>query len=370
MAKKEVELSVNKNSPKVYEFYCSKLIEPKQCKNKSVFLFELGNYDYIEDIKRNVDNIFVIDSGFDYNLVIKNNINNLEEQIKSYLEKNKMVKFDVTIMNPPYDGNLHLEILEIFTKYSDNVINLSPVRWLQDLVADKKKKSDIKKFKSIINKISNIEIVKSNQSNEIFNISAGDIGIYTLDNTEQVQKFNYKEFQKISIGANKYNLILKILNKEKTSIGSKKQKGFDQTKYAVPLATVRGFGSGKNYDIVSTIHSEPYHNYSDFLKRTFKKKDVNEKDPAKQQFLEFNSYNEAKNFIASTKTEFFYFINVLLKIDQNVPLNFLPYMNDYTKSWTNKHFCEYFEITGYISDTEAEPDSEWEIILNTLKDYK
>lgn len=33
-------------------------------------------------------------------------------------------------------------------------------------------------------------------------------------------------------------------------------------------------------------------------------------------------------------------------------------------------FCEYFGITGYISDTEAEPNSEWEIILNTMKEYE
>ena len=56
-------------------------------------------------------------------------------------------------------------------------------------------------------------------------------------------------------------------------------------------------------------------------------------------------------------------------MDQNVPLKFLPYMQDYTQPWDDKRFCEYFGITGYISDTEAEPNSEWEIILNTMKEY-
>ena len=46
--------------------------------------------------------------------------------------------------------------------------------------------------------------------------------------------------------------------------------------------------------------------------------------------------------------------------------NLIPYLGDYTKPWTDKRLCEYFGITGYISDTEAEPNSEWEIILNTI----
>ena len=46
-----------------------------------------------------------------------------------------------------------------------------------------------------------------------------------------------------------------------------------------------------------------------------------------------------------------------------------PYMQDYTQPWTDKRFCEYFGITGYIDDDNAEPNSEWEIILNTMKEY-
>ena len=30
----------------------------------------------------------------------------------------------------------------------------------------------------------------------------------------------------------------------------------------------------------------------------------------------------------------------------------------------------YKEITGYIDDDHAEPDSEWEIILKTMEEYK
>ena len=44
-------------------------------------------------------------------------------------------------------------------------------------------------------------------------------------------------------------------------------------------------------------------------------------------------------------------------------------MGDYTKPLDDKHFCEYFGITGYIDDDHAEPCSEWETILNTMNKY-
>lgn len=49
------------------------------------------------------------------------------------------------------------------------------------------------------------------------------------------------------------------------------------------------------------------------------------------------------------------------------PLQVL-WTNNYKIAWTEKLFCDYFNITGYISDTEAEPGSEWETILNEMKE--
>ena len=56
-------------------------------------------------------------------------------------------------MNPPYFGNLHLKILQEAMKHSDEVINLSPIRWLQDPSGSYKKGSDFNKFEDIRKKI-------------------------------------------------------------------------------------------------------------------------------------------------------------------------------------------------------------------------
>ena len=88
-----------------------------------------------------------------------------------------------------------------------------------------------------------------------------------------------------------------------------------------------------------------------------------------QWSFHFNTEAEAHNFENSLATTFYHFIVLHTKWNQHTPFKYLPYMQDYTQSWTDKRFCEYFGITGYIDDEHAEPNSEWEIILNTMKEY-
>ena len=53
--------------------------------------------------------------------------------------------YDFILMNSPYDKNLHLKIVEqsIPMLTDDGIlVNLSPIRWLQDPLAKYKKSSD------------------------------------------------------------------------------------------------------------------------------------------------------------------------------------------------------------------------------------
>ena len=70
------------------------------------------------------------------------------------------MKFDHIIMNPPYCRNLHLKILNEAINNSDDIVNLSPIRWLQDPLAEYKRNSDFKKYKEIRERIESIEIIK------------------------------------------------------------------------------------------------------------------------------------------------------------------------------------------------------------------
>ena len=83
-------------------------------------------------------------------------------------------------MNPPYNGNLHLKILQEAMKHGDEIINLSPIRWLQDPLAEYKKNSDWKKFASVRKRIETLDVVKASISDKLFGIQCGDLGIYHL----------------------------------------------------------------------------------------------------------------------------------------------------------------------------------------------
>ena len=94
------------------------------------------------------------------------------------------MKFDCIIMNPPYEKNLHLKILaEAITHLKDDeskVVNLSPVRWLQDPLAKYKKNSDYNKFeKSISKHITYLDVINKENVCKLFSIGINsDLGIY------------------------------------------------------------------------------------------------------------------------------------------------------------------------------------------------
>lgn len=73
------------------------------------------------------------------------------------------------IMNPPYDSNLHLKVLQnVINEFPDaNIVNLSPIRWLEDPCAEYKKGSDFKKFslvRSHIEKLEKISVIEAENS--------------------------------------------------------------------------------------------------------------------------------------------------------------------------------------------------------------
>ena len=82
------------------------------------------------------------------------------------------MKFDHIIMNPPYCKNLHLKILNEAIHHSDDIVNLSPIRWLQDPLAEYKRNSDFKKFKEIRERIESIDVIDAATSTRLFNIKS------------------------------------------------------------------------------------------------------------------------------------------------------------------------------------------------------
>ena len=60
------------------------------------------------------------------------------------------MKINKVLMNPPYDGSLHLKVLEnvltniLSLNSAAEVVSVQPVRWLEDPLAEYKQGSDYK----------------------------------------------------------------------------------------------------------------------------------------------------------------------------------------------------------------------------------
>ena len=83
---------------------------------------------------------------------------------------------------------------------------------------------------------------------------------------------------------------------------------------------------------------------------------------------QFMTQQELINFRNSMSTTFmnWYYYNIVVPAYNKLHMSMFV-MQDYTQPWDDKRFCAYFGITGYIDDDHAVPNSEWEIILNTMK---
>ena len=85
------------------------------------------------------------------------------------------------ITNPPFCRNLHLKILREALKHSDDIVSLSPIRWLQDPLAEYKKNSDFKKFENIREKIETLDVISAAEARRLFSSNqCENIGIYKL----------------------------------------------------------------------------------------------------------------------------------------------------------------------------------------------
>ena len=262
-----------------------------------------------------------------------------------------MPKFDIAIMNPPYNKSLHLKIIDVVIPVADKVINISPVRWLQDQVAKyKPKKNNLQeKYKNILSALESLTIIPASESNNLFNIAWCDLGIYVIDKNcknpyQIIEHPGVKIIDKIQF--NKTCSLRDVMSSE---------KGI----YFCPIARLMlASNCAHGYTILFTDNG------------TYAKSGWTKAAGDRYHFINLNSENEVDNFKKYVTTKSVRFICKLVALSgASGQTKLIPYMSDYTQLWDDKRFCEYFGITGYIDDDNAEPGSEWEIILNTMKEY-
>ena len=287
----------------------------------------------------------------------------------------KNMKFDVAIMNPPYDGNLHLKILEKVIPIADKVVNISPVSQLVNCVNTfKDGKNDTKKYFAGIGKHlkSCGKIFSIEEALQIFTgaritnplaIQVYEISYNSIEECERVNSHNGMK----AIVKKVYDYSHDVDNIE-NHLESNKKDGYRVKFGRIGGGTWTAFRPHTLDAFKEVVYDglladgRPHWQMCSVNQYTKKTEELPESLP-------FTTKAEAQNFIDSYNTKFLKTCLGFLHVDMHIHPEYLPYMPDYTQPWTDKRFCEYFEITGYIDDEHAEPDSEWETILNTMKEY-
>ena len=253
------------------------------------------------------------------------------------------------IMNPPYDGNLHLQILDkVIKTFPDaEIVNLSPIRWLQDPLAEYKKASDFKRFPKIRERIESLEVMDATTASRAFGAGlAVDLGIYHIaKNGEGVDLRNKIAMKIYEKGAHfdefeadkkdgwrvKFSLIGGNLRRDRKGVLSLLPKMlyfYDGMKDGRPWHEF--YGKNKHSKYTEMI---PYS-------------------------IKFASEKEAHNFIETTRTTKIgrYYFGIMMQDTGIYPEYFLKL--DYTKKWDDESLREYFELT----------DEEWKEIEGTVKE--
>ena len=192
-----VDFKVNCNSAEYFKLFEPYI--PKLKLGSTVLLYSISNVDCLKNIiDKNQDCVYYIyDTTAIFDVLKLINENNNVILVNDISEAN--MKFDCIIMNPPYQRNLHLKILEkaiSMLKDENSVcVNLSPIRWLQDPLAKYKKSSDLKRFEeSVAKHIEQLNAIKSSEAQALFGASFwNNIGIYVC----KINKFDlYKDYAK------------------------------------------------------------------------------------------------------------------------------------------------------------------------------
>lgn len=259
-------------------------------------------------------------------------------------------------MNPPYSGNLHISILSsAINNYTDVCINLSPVRWLQDVLAEYKQGTDWKKFENVRKQINKLDVITASDANECFNIGAAcDLGIYKLTSTGG---FNCKDLHD--------KIIDKILESGMIGVPFTRYNKSDHKK---PYFVIKNFSGvhpeRKNGKFLTCILKNPKL-YGIFINDQFNGKTpcqiMNDDVHVTQGKLDEiriveSEPDEIENLYNFLQLDFVGYCVMKVTIDPPVHPQFTPYVGNilnprtgllgYKSDWTNDDLCRVYGISN------------------------
>jgi len=240
------------------------------------------------------------------------------------------MKFDYCIQNPPYDRNLHLKVLEQTLKVADKVINISPIRWLQDPFAPYSSKSDYCKFEdSISKKIESLDVIPAKDAIKLFDAAfTMNLGIYVCSD-----KGGYAYQHNDSLVT---KIVKRTMTNNWTQYAYTKQCRIPQKEYILKIGS---FGGSAQTDLALLTNTS----YESQL--TTKEPNTNAHNACNYTMISFNTEAERRNFYNCYNHPFMKWHTRLWKVDVGIRTSNVPYFDDYTHPWTFKDFFNWFDLT-------------------------
>lgn len=224
------------------------------------------------------------------------------------------------IINPPYSNNLHLKILRKAIKYSNEIVNLSPVRWLLDPLAEYKKYNDWHRFEDVRKRVCSLDTFTKKEIDDYFGIASEMTGIYCLDD-----KGGYKpnhDFGKHIIERTE-KFYIDYCNHEKTS-------------YWIPVAKY-------NWTLTDKDYVKPFGlTISD--KGTFARSHYTKGLHDTYEIFYFDTEEELENFKSFLQLGSYKWILGHMFIGRRLSPKLIPMMPTYKHKWTDEMIYEYFGL--------------------------
>lgn len=339
------------------------------------------------------DNCFFIELNFrlclrlislGFKNVICGDIKSESTWLKLYnmLKENNMIPTK-SLMNPPYDGATHLDILMVVREHikalnpNCELVSIQPCDWLENPLTIYKSGKYKKFFNDTLLSLTNLQVIDAMTAQKAFSIGTDvDLGIYTY--IPNKQNFNLDTIR-TPIANRAFNKIMKKLETMRSLNDVLDENAVDG--WRVKLNELRPQSGGTNPEangyshktwgiqlISSTeaginecVFKDGYNDDGIYWTNVRSKNQYGKNDGATfRHSIKTNDKLTALNIAESCNTDFYRNWIYLVKFNQHMPLGFLPYMEDYDKAWTNERFCKYFNLD----------EEETAFMCRQVKDYR
>jgi len=235
------------------------------------------------------------------------------------LDMNNGNKFDVVLMNPPYDKNLHLKFLEKTIEISKNVVSIQPADWLFK-----------NKYESLKKDISDVELISGDDFRKIFGIQSNKGGIFVLNTGGfDIDSLRPKfPINKIVENTTKTFKDVNVLN-------------YDEKGIFVPLKLMTSEWDKNKDFIVDKLGILVDGKTAD---GTYYKEKRNRNKNRPCGGIYFDTLEEAQNFVNYTKTDFFVKLVNFTHVSSRYLLKQYPFLN-YKEKWTDEKLYKVFNLT-------------------------